>query len=276
MATLTIPNVFSAGTSAVASEVNANFTAIKNFIDTNLVQIDGTVKAGAAAVENLGVSNLTSSAINFLAPTGSIIAFGGTTAPTGYVLCDGTEYPIGVIGSTYYSLYGILSTSYNTGGETAGYFRVPNLKGRVPFGLDSADSDFNQLSDRGGSKASVATHQHNSAGLSIASENTNHTHSADGDLTAAGVGNHQHSYLFTNNELLNVQNAYDSGGLLVSSYSGYATDPAGAHSHDVTGNTGYASANSIHNHAISGDTAPFGTSNGNIPPYLTVNYIIKL
>jgi len=277
MATLTIPNLFTAGTSAIASEVNANFTAIKNFIDTNMVQVDGTVKAGPVAVENLGVSNLTYAAVNFLAPTGSIVAFGGAVAPSGYVLCDGTQYPIGTIGSTYYNLYGVLGVTYNTGSETVGNFRVPNLKGRFLVGQDAANAYFNLLGETGGSAESVALHSHTADGdLTAASTNIQHTHTADGDLTAAGVGNHQHYYSFTNNEVLNVQNPADSAGLLVSSYSGVLTDPAGAHSHDVTGSTSGMTANQNHTHDITGSTSLAGVGGGNLPPYIAINYIIKL
>ena len=45
MATLTIPYSFTAGNSAIAADVNSNFTAIKNFIDTYTVQTDGAVLA---------------------------------------------------------------------------------------------------------------------------------------------------------------------------------------------------------------------------------------
>ena len=43
MATLTIPNTFVASTSAASAEVNANFSAIKSFIDGEVIQKDASV-----------------------------------------------------------------------------------------------------------------------------------------------------------------------------------------------------------------------------------------
>lgn len=43
MATLTIPNTFIDATTAEAAEVNANFSAVKSFIDTEVIQRDGSV-----------------------------------------------------------------------------------------------------------------------------------------------------------------------------------------------------------------------------------------
>lgn len=66
-------------------------------------------------------------------PTGSLTAYAGSTAPTGWLLCSGQE----VSQTTYAGLYALLGSTYNTGGETSGYFRVPDLRGRTVAGLDN-------------------------------------------------------------------------------------------------------------------------------------------
>jgi microcystin-dependent protein len=76
-------------------------------------------------------------------PTGTVSAFAGSSAPTGYVLCDGSEY--NEVG-TYAALFAVLGSTYNTGGETANHFRVPDLRGRVVAGLDSANNVLNETS----------------------------------------------------------------------------------------------------------------------------------
>ena len=58
MATLNIPNNFSAGTPAVANDVNANFSAVKSFVETEPVQRDGSVKATAASYGEGSVQNV--------------------------------------------------------------------------------------------------------------------------------------------------------------------------------------------------------------------------
>ena len=64
------------------------------------------------------------------ATTGMISMYGGSSAPTGFLLCDGSA----VSRTTYASLFSVLSTSYGTGdGSTT--FNVPDLRSRVPVGI---------------------------------------------------------------------------------------------------------------------------------------------
>lgn len=54
---LNIPNSFTAGTDAVAAQVNANFDAVIDYLDDNMVAKDGTVAiAGTQTVNNLTVT----------------------------------------------------------------------------------------------------------------------------------------------------------------------------------------------------------------------------
>jgi len=69
-----------------------------------------------------------------LMPAGAITQYGGAAAPTGWLLCDGTEYPE----ASYAALFTAIGSTYNTGGETTDYFRVPDFKGRVAAGVDSS------------------------------------------------------------------------------------------------------------------------------------------
>lgn len=62
-------------------------------------------------------------------PTGSILMFGGSAAPTGYLLCDGTSY----LRADYAALFALLSTTYGSADGT--HFNVPDLRGRVPVGV---------------------------------------------------------------------------------------------------------------------------------------------
>ena len=80
---------------------------------------------------------------------GVIKMFGGSTAPDGWLICDGS-----LISRTEYSgLFNVIGTSYNLETDTDDTkFRLPNLKGRVPVGLDSEDTDFNTLGKTGGEK----------------------------------------------------------------------------------------------------------------------------
>ena len=62
-------------------------------------------------------------------PTGAILPFGGSTAPAGYLLCDGSA----VNRTGYADLFAVLSTTYGVGnGSTT--FNVPDLRSRLPLG----------------------------------------------------------------------------------------------------------------------------------------------
>lgn len=56
MATLNIPNTFANATTADATEVNANFNAIKSLVEAKLVDTDGVVQANTAAIANSAVT----------------------------------------------------------------------------------------------------------------------------------------------------------------------------------------------------------------------------
>lgn len=64
--------------------------------------------------------------------TGFIVPYGGSAAPTGWLLCDGSA----VSRTTYSGLFTVIGTTFGAGdGSTT--FNVPDLRGRVPAGVDS-------------------------------------------------------------------------------------------------------------------------------------------
>lgn len=67
--------------------------------------------------------------IEAVTPTGCILPFGGSTAPSGYLLCDGTE----VSRTTYAELFAVIGTNFGTGdGSTT--FNLPDMRESVPKG----------------------------------------------------------------------------------------------------------------------------------------------
>lgn len=68
------------------------------------------------------------------APIGAIIPFGGTTAPDGFLLCQGQE----VSRTTYAELFKVIGTAFGAGdGSTT--FNVPDLRETVPVGVGEND-----------------------------------------------------------------------------------------------------------------------------------------
>lgn len=100
-------------------------------------------------------------------PTGMIMLDAGSTAPTGWLACDGAA----ISREEYAELFSRIGTTYGTGdGSTT--FNLPNLKGKVPVGIDAGDASFDVLGETGGEKthtlteAELASHRHSFAALS--------------------------------------------------------------------------------------------------------------
>lgn len=62
--------------------------------------------------------------------SGMIIQYGGTSAPSGFLFCDGAQ----VSTTTYASLFAVIGTKYNTTTPTAGNFFLPDFRDRSPIG----------------------------------------------------------------------------------------------------------------------------------------------
>lgn len=67
----------------------------------------------------------------YLVPTGSVVPYGGDSAPSGFLLCDGTA----VNRTTYATLFALVGVRFGSGDGTT-TFNVPDLRGRFIRGLD--------------------------------------------------------------------------------------------------------------------------------------------
>lgn len=135
-------------------------------------------------------------------PVGSIIAYGGLTAPTGWLVCDGSA----ISRASYAALFAIIGITFGSGnGSTT--FNLPDLRGRFPLGK-AASGTGSTLGGTGGAIDHTHTgpsHQHavtsgptvgtpsattvvqSGTGVTVASET--HTHALSGSSDAAGAGN---------------------------------------------------------------------------------------
>lgn len=91
--------------------------------------------------------------INFsnVVPAGVISEYAGSSAPSGYLMCDGSS----VLRSTYSTLFSAIGTAY--GAVDGTHFNLPNRKGRVGVGLDSSQTEFDALGETGGAKTHTLT-----------------------------------------------------------------------------------------------------------------------
>ncbi len=88
---------------------------------------------GDAANKANFLDNVTSDIQAQLTPAGTIITFGGASAPTGYLACQGQE----VLISAYSSLYAAIGTAWGTASTPASHFKLPDLRGAFLRGTGS-------------------------------------------------------------------------------------------------------------------------------------------
>jgi len=114
----------------------------------------GTGLTSVGAGGNILVSNGTSwvSSAPGGSPAGSITMYGGSSAPSGWFLANGSA----VSRVTYSSLFAVIGTTYGAGdGSTT--FNLPDLKGRVAVGNDAGQTEFDVLGETGGEKTHTLT-----------------------------------------------------------------------------------------------------------------------
>ena len=76
-------------------------------------------------------------------PTGTLLAYGATAAPSGYLLCNGAA----VSRTTYAALFAVIGDAYGVGdGSTT--FNLPDMQGAIPVGIGG--SGVTNLGDVGG------------------------------------------------------------------------------------------------------------------------------
>ena len=212
-------------------------------------------------------------------PPGTIVDFGGTTAPGGWLLCNGqavsrTGYPL---------LYAAISTLYGAGdGSTT--FNVPDFRGRAAIGNDTMGSSaagrittatVATPSTNGGSggaqthtltTAELASHAHTA---SAGGDGSNHYHAF---TTGTVSADHSHSYVRYNELRSGIEQSGGSG-------TGFWKDTVGVNTggisanHTHSGNTGYYSND--HSHAITVNAAGSGSAHTNLQPSLVCTKLIK-
>ena len=83
-------------------------------------------------------------------PAGSILAYTLSSAPTGFLLCNGAA----VSRTTYSALFAVIGTDYGTG-DGSSTFNVPDLRGRVIAGLGGGTSGSSLLTNQSGGTVTI-------------------------------------------------------------------------------------------------------------------------
>ena len=207
-----------------------------NSIGAAAINISGNGTSGQAVVSDGDGSFSYESNI---VPSGALMPYAGTSAPTGFLLCDGSS----VSRSTYATLFSAISTTYGSDDDST--FKLPDLRGRVVAGQD----------DMGGSSANRLTDQTGGLnGDALGATGGSETHT----LTTAQLAAHTHS--FSDDISVATPRSFSNGSNTNSVNMGGSGIAVNSSTVTVSGTTGSKGSGSAHN---------------NVQPTIILNYIIK-
>lgn len=187
-------------------------------------------------------------------PAGSVTAFAGSSAPTGWLLCAGQA----VSRTTYAALFAAIGTTYGSGdGSTT--FNLPDLRGRTVAGLDNmGGTDANRLSWQ------------NVLGTVGVSSTTVDSGEQQHTLSAAESGVPAHSHGVTDPGHNHNMPEKNAGTNIVSPYMTYAWA-------DTVKNSWYSTYSSTTGITIQNNTAAAASAaHNNMQPTMLLNYIISV
>jgi len=167
-------------------------------------------------------------------PVGTVVPFAGTSAPSGWLLCDGSSQ----LRTTYATLFTAIGTTY--GADTSSVFSLPDLRGRGVVGtLGSPSSNNNRITAGTGALGGVSGNASNT-------------------ITTANLPDHEHDLKSSTNDQFYVTSTV--GGL-----SGTGTSAGGAASDGASG-----SKMSTSGGLVTATNSAMDTTD----PFVTLNYII--
>jgi len=154
-----------------------NFTVKTNSatrLTINATDATSTVPIVLPTLPTTALQAATKSYVDQVLPAGCIMPYAGTAAPTSWLACEGQA----VSQTTYATLFAAIGTTWDIGGEGAGNFRLPDLRGMFVRGTGTNAT--------GSSSGAVGP----SVGAYAADTYLNHSHA----ITDPG---HTHTYSFT-------------------------------------------------------------------------------
>jgi microcystin-dependent protein len=191
-------------------------------------------------------------------PVGVIEMFAGSTAPNGWLVCDGST----VSRKTYGDLFKVIGTTYGAGNSNT-TFTLPDMRGRTPIGVGQGTGLTNRT--LGGT---VGTE--NETLLSSQIPAHSHPNTVSGGSTGTMSANASHTHSATK-PIYIYDPGVSSGGLTASSY---------VRGNDSAGINPVTPTSTDHSHTFTpsitnANNTGGGGSHNNMQPSIGLNYIIK-
>ncbi len=193
-------------------------------------------------------------------PVGTIFPYAGSTAPPGYLLCDGSE----VSRITYNVLFGILGYKYRPESQLQGAstFALPDMRGRFALGADNMNNNLPTIPSKINPAIEISPSPSSAAGRV-----------SDTSASSIGAGGGASKKTLTVNNLPQHTHSLNSGNAQY-----YAPGSPGALP-DGLAVSGKGTADLVSGQGLSnsGNVSGLVTTSAVdiINPYLTINYIIK-
>lgn len=120
-------------------------------------------------------------------PTGAVLPFFGTKAPSGYLFCDGSSVSRGA----YPALFSVMGTSCGT--TNNGTFNIPDLRGFFLRGADSMGTAAGATGRDPNAASRGPLNAGGNTGNNLGSAQTDAT-----DINGLGIADPTHTHLYTN------------------------------------------------------------------------------
>lgn len=180
-----------------------------------------------------------SSALTGIIPTGVVVPYAGTQMVDGWIMCDGRV----TNRSENPDLFRVIGTTFGKGDGSSGSFNVPDLRVRFPLGVDRFKTAYDTPGKTGGAERVT--------------------------LTINQMPAHDHTGKTGGGRAEEIRLAHKAGGRYSNKMAtGFDTGPSGP---TIKGSNKSPGLNHWHQIRMQGK----GQSHENMPPYLTLNYIIK-
>jgi len=208
--------------------------------------------------------------VAFRMAVGVILPFGGSKAPPGWLLCDGSEFST----KDFPELHEVIGTNYGSSG--AGLFKVPDMQDRLPAGISTAPGAMaNTLGATSGSSTfTLATSNlpsHNHTGPNHRHIGGSHSHGLGSHKHGVGAVNHDADYLgYPGDKSLKVDIGSTHGVIKVAD-SKHKNDTDAAVGNTSSGGSVYSGYGGTGNTGSTGS----GVAKTHTPKVCGVNYIIR-